>query len=214
MHTMFFLPKVCSFNFSEVKGYEHDVVIAVSLDAQNMPYFRKISLELLNQHPISETGYSFLTYNSRVKTINTFQKKYSSDSQVKSVIEKLPSRVGSTSRLDLALAEAKKLFANGSGSRPHAKKVVIIYTDQDQTGDDAAGKTSKAMEAEGIQIIFVVLNMRYVPPACEVVTPNKESCIPTTTTTEELKKVVDKIDEVLKKGKFGVNNEVRLWSKL
>lgn len=56
--------------------------------------------------------------------------------------------------------------------------------------------------------------MRYVPPACEVVTPNKESCIPTTTTTEELKKVVDKIDEVLKKGKFGVNNEVRLWSKL
>lgn len=185
---------------------EHDFVIAVSLNAQNMPYFRKMSLELLDKHPISEAGYSFLTYNSRVRTVNTFQKKYSSDSQVKSVIKKLPSRVGRTSRLDLALAEAKKLFANGSGSRPHAKKVVIIYTDQDQTGDAAAGKTSKAMEAEGIQIIFVVLKMRYVPPICEVVTPNKESCIPTT--TEEPKKTVNKIDEVLKKGMLGVDKKV------
>lgn len=194
------------FKLSEMDEAEHDFVIAVSLNAQNMPYFRKIALELLNKHPISETGYSFLTYNSRVKTINTFRKKYSSDSQVKSVIEKLPSRVGRTSRLDLALAEAKKLFANGSGSRPHARKVVIIYTDQDQTGDDAADKTSKAMLAEGIQIIFVVLKMRYLPPICEVVTPNKESCIPTI--KEEPKKTVDKIDDVLKKGMLGVNNKV------
>jgi len=170
-----------------------------------MPYFRKMSLELLDKHPIGETAYSFLTYNSRVKTVNTLRKKYSSDSQVKSVIENLSSRVGRTSRIDLALAEAKKLFANGSGSRPHAKKVVIIYTDQDQTGDDAAGKTSKAMEAEGIQIIFVVLKMRYVPSICEVVTPNKESCIPTT--KEEPKKTVDKIDEVLKKGMLGVDKK-------
>ena len=194
------------FTFSEMDEDEHDFVIAVSLSAQNMPYFRKISLELLDKHPISETGYSFLTYKSRVKTVNTFQKKYSSDSQVKSVIEKLPSRVGRTSRLDLALAEAKKLFANGSGSRPHANKVVIIYTDQDQTGDAAAGKTSKAMEGEGIQVIFVVLKMRYIPSICEVVTPNKESCIPTT--KEEPKKTVDKIDEVLKKGMLEVNNKV------
>ena len=194
------------FKLSEMDEDEHDFVIAVSLNTQNMPYFRKIALELLDKHAISETGYSFLTYNSRVKTINTFRKKYSSDSQVKSVIEKLPSRVGRTSRLDLALAEVKKLFANGSGSRPHARKVVIIFTDQDQTGDDAADKTSKAMLAEGIQIIFVVLKMRYLPPICEVVTPNKESCIPTK--KEEPKKTVDKIDDVLKKGMLGVNNKV------
>ena len=191
--------------FSEMDEDEHDFVIAVSLDAQNMPYFRKISLELLDKNPISKTGYSFLTYNSRVKTVNTFQKKYSSDSEVKSVIEKLPSRVGSASRLDLALVEAQKLFANGSGSRPHARKVVIIYTDQDQTGDAAAGKTSKAMEAGGIQIIFVVLKMRYVPRICEEVTPNKESCIPTT--KEEPKKTIDKIDKVLKGGTFRVKNK-------
>ena len=212
MQCIFCLKYVFVFKFSEMDKDEHDFVIAVSLNAQNMPYFRKISLELLDKHPISKTGYSFLTYNSRVKTINTFQKKYSSDSQVKSVIEQLPSRVGSTSRVDLALAEAKKLFANGSGSRPHARKVVIIYTDQDQTGEAAAGKTSKAMEAEGVQIIFVVLKMRYVPPICEVVTPNKESCIPTT--KEEPKETVDKIDEVLKEGKFGVKNKCSSSRKL
>lgn len=187
-----------------MKEDEYDFVIAVSLGARNMPYFRKASLELLDKHPIIRTAYSFLTYNSGVKTINTFQKKYSSDSEVKTVIDNIPSRVGSTSRLDLALAEAKKLFTNGSGSRPHAKKVAVIYTDQDQTGDDAAAGTSKAMEAEGIQIIFVVLNMRYVPPACEVVTPNKDSCIPTTT-DKDTKEVVDKIDEVLKGGMFELN---------
>lgn len=211
MHAKFDLPKIYFlFYFTEMKEDEYDFVIAVSLGAQNMPYFKKVSLELLDKHPISKTDYSFLTYNSGVKTINTFQKKYSSDSQVKSVIENLSSRVGSASRLDLALAEAKKLFTNGSGSRPHAKKVVVIYTDQDQTGDDAAAKTSKAMEAEGIQIIVVVLNTRYVPPFCEAVTPNKDSCIPTTT-DKNPEKVVDKIDEVLKEGMFELNVVWCLW---
>ncbi len=193
-----------------MKEDEYDFVIAVSLGAQNMPFFRKVSLELLDEHPISKTAYSFLTYNSGVKTINTFQKKYSSDSQVKSVIENLSSRVGSTSRLDLALAEAKKLFANSSGSPPNAKKVVVIYTDQEQTGNDAAAKTSKALEAEGIQIIVVVINTRYVPPFCEAVTPNKDSCIPTTT-DKDPDEVVDKIDEVLKGGMFEVHVVCCLW---
>lgn len=202
MNISFNLPKPSLFS-TEMKEDEYDFVIAVSLGARNMPHFRKISLELLDKHPISKRGYSFLTYNSGVKTINTFQKTYSSDSQVKSVIENLPSRVGSTSRLDLALAEAKMLFTNGSGSRPHAKKVVVIYTDQEQTGDDAAAEISKAMEGEGIQVIVVVLNTRYVPPFCEVVTPNKDSCIPTTT-DEEPNEVVGKIDNVLKQGMFEV----------
>ena len=171
-----------------------------------MPHFRRISLELLDRHPISNTGYSFLTYNSGVRRIRTFQRKFSSDSQVKSVIEKLPSRLGFRSRLDLALADAKKLFASGLGSRPHARKVVVIYTDQEQTGSDAAAaaEISKAMEAEGIQIIVVLLNMRNIPPICEVITPNKISIIPLKP-DEGPKKGVDKIDEVLKGGMFGVN---------
>lgn len=192
-----------------MKGDEHDFVIAVSLGAENMPSFREISLELLNNHPISRTGYSFLTYNSGVKTINTFKQKFSSDSQVKNIIENLPSRVGLSSRLDLALAEAKKLFSNGSGSRPHAKKVVVIYTDQDQTGDTAAAtELSKVMEAEGIQIIVVVLDMVNPPPICEVVAPNKESVI--LIIDEGPKEVVDKIDKVLTEGKFGAVNVVTL----
>ena len=161
-------------------------------------------MELLDKHPIRDTGYSFLTYNSGVKTINTFQTKYSSNSQVKNVIENILPRAGMSSRLDLALAEAKQLLTNGSGSRPQAKKVVVIYTDTEPTGDAggvAAAKTAKAMEAEGIQIIVVVLDMKSVPEVCEVVTPNKESVIPTTG-DEDPEKVVEKIDEVLKGGMF------------
>ena len=187
-----------------MKGEEYDFVIAVSVGSQNIASFKKISVELLDKHPIRDTGYSFLTYNSGVKTINTFQTKYFSNSQVKNVIENILPRAGVSSRLDLALAKAKQLLTIGSGSRPQAKKVVVIYTDTEPTGDAggvAAAKTAKAMEAEGIQIIVVVLDMKSVPEVCEVVTPNKESVIPTTG-DEDPEKVVEKIDEVLKGGMF------------
>ena len=187
-----------------MKGEEHDFVIAVSVGSLNLPTFKKISLELLDKHPISETGYSFLTYNSEVKTISNFQTKYSSDSQVKNVIENILPRVGMSSRLDLALAEAKKLFANGSGSRPHAKKVVVVYTDKEPTGDvkgAAAGNTAKEMEDQGIQVIVVLLKMSSVPEVFEIVTPNKESVVPTSG-GEDPKAVVKKIDDVLKGGLF------------
>ena len=182
-----------------------DFVIAVSIGPQNIPSFKKISLELLDKHPVSETGYGFLTYNAGVTTMKNFQTKFSSDSQVKQIIENqiLP-RVGISSRLDLALAEAKKLFANGSGSRPHAKKVVVVYTDREPTGDTggtAAAKLSKDMEEEGIQIVVVVLDMSSVPKTYEVITPNKESVIPTDS-GESPKEVVTKIDNLLKEGRF------------
>lgn len=190
---------------TDMKEEDVDFVIAVSVGAQNTPSFKRISLELLDKHPVSATGYSFLTYNSGVKAINTFQTTYSSNAQVKNVIENIQPRAGVSSRLDLALTEAKKLFANGSGSRPHARKVVVIYTDTEPTGDDggdAVAKTAKAMEDEGIQIIVVVLNMSSVPQVCEVITPNKESVIPTTD-GEDPKEVVKKIDNVLKEGMSG-----------
>ena len=177
--------------------------MAVSVGVENIPVFTQIGLEFLDKHPISETGYSFLTFNSGVNTISTFQTKYSSDSEVKGVIENMLPRAGISSRLDLALAEAKKLFANGSGSRPHAKKVVVIFTDVEPTGDtggSAAAKIAREMEDEGIQIIAVVLNMSSVPETCEVVTPNKESVI-STNSSETPKEVVKKIDNVLKEGR-------------
>ena len=195
--------KNITFCFTALKGEEVDVVMAVSVGTQNIPMFTKISLEFLDKHPISETGYSFLTYNSGVKTISTFQTKYSSDSEIKGVIRNILPRAGISSRMDLALAEAKKLFANGSGSRPHAKKVVVIFTDAEPTGDtggSAAAKVAREMEDEGIQIVAVVLNMSYVPETCELVTPNKESVI-STNSSENPKEVVKKIDNVLKEGR-------------
>ena len=177
--------------------------MAVSVGTQNIPMFTKISLEFLDKHPISETGYSFLIYNSGVKTISTFQTKYSSDSEIKGVIRNILPRAGISSRLDLALAEAKKLLANGSGSRPQAKKVVVIFTDVEptrDTGGSAAAKVAREMEDEGIQIVAVVLNMSSVPETCEVVTPNKESVI-STNSSENPKEVVKKIDNVLKEGR-------------
>lgn len=48
--------------------------------------------------------------------------------------------------------------------------------------------------------------MRYFFLICEVVILNKESCI--LIIKEEFKKIVDKIDDVLKKGMLGVNNKV------
>lgn len=187
---------------TDVKGEELDVVIAISVGAQNIQSFKKISLEFLEKHPISEADYSFLTYNSGVKTISTFQTKFFSNSQVKDVIESITSRRGSSSRLDLALEEAKKLFARGSGSRPQAKKVVVIYTDKEPTGDAkgaAAERVAKEMGDGGIQIVVVLLNMTSVPETYEDVTPNRESVIPTHS-EENPKKVVDKIDNVLKAG--------------
>lgn len=194
-------PLNCTIHFSEEKGEEHDFVIAVSVGLRNMPFFKKMGIELLDRYPISRAAYSFLTYNSGIRRVHTFQRKFSSDSQVKAVVQNLPARLGSRARLDLALVEAKKLFTVGSGSRPHARKVVVIYTDREQTGSDtaAAAKTSKEMEKEGIQIIVILLNMRNVPPICGVVTPNKISIIPSK--PEEGPKVgVDKINEVLKEG--------------
>ena len=176
--------------------------MAISVGAQNIQSFKKISLEFLEKHPISEADYSFLTYNSGVKTMSTFQTKFFSNSQVKDVIESITSRSGSSSRLDLALEEAKKLFARGSGSRPQAKKVVVIYTDKEPTGDArgaAAERVGKEMEDGGIQIVVVLLNMTSVPETYEDVTPNRESVIPTHS-EENPKKVVDKIDNVLKAG--------------
>ena len=192
-----------TFCFTALKGEEVDVVMAVSVGAQNIPMFTKISIEFLDKHPVSETGYSFLTYNSGVKTISTFQTKYSSDSEIKGVIENILPRAGISSRLDLALAEAKKLLANGFGSRPHAKKVVVIFTDVEPTGDiggSAAAQVAREMEDEGIQIVAIVLNMNSVPETCEVVTPNKESVI-STNSSENPKEVVKKIDNVLKEGR-------------
>lgn len=190
-----------------------DFVIAVSIGPQNIPTFKKISLELLDKHPVSETGYGFLTYNAGVKTIKNFQTKFSSDSQVKQIIENILPRVGISSRLDLALAETKKLFANGSGSRPHAKKVVVVYTDREPTGDTggtAAAKLSKDMEEEGIQIVVVVLDMSSVPKTYEVITPNKESVIPTDDDGSP-KEVVTKIDSLLKEGRFaGVGSRAKI----
>ena len=189
---------------TDAKGEEVDIVVAVSLGAQNMPAFKKISLEFLEKHPISEVGYSFLTYNSGVKTISTFQTKFFSNSQVKDVIESIPSRTGSSSRLDLALEEAKKLFTIASGGRPLAKRVVVIYTDKEPTGDvrgAAAEKIAKEMENGEIQIVVIALNMTAVPETYEVITPNRESVIPTHT-KEKPREVVDKIDNVLKAGTF------------
>ena len=187
---------------TDVKGEELDVVIAISVGAQNIQTFKKISLEFLEKHPISEADYSFLTYNSGVKTISTFQTKFFSNSQVKDAVESITSRRGSSSRLDLALEEAKKLFARGSGSRPQAKKVVVIYTDKEPTGDAkgaAAERVAKEMGDGGIQIVVVLLNMTSVPETYEDVTPNRESVIPTHS-EENPKKVVDKINSVLKAG--------------
>lgn len=173
----------------------------VSVGLRNMPFFKKIGIELLDRYPISKTAYSFLTYNSVIRRVHTFQTKFSSDSQVKAVMKNLPARLGSRARLDVALLEAQKLFAEGSGSRPHARKVVVVYTDREQTGSDlaAAAKISKEMEQEGVQIIVVLLSMSNIPPICEVVTPNKISVIPTKP-EEGPKEGVDKIDEVLKEG--------------
>lgn len=153
----------------------------------------------MDKHPVSETKYSFLTFDSAVKLISNFQTKFSSESQVKTVIEDITPRIGVNSRLDLALKTAEQLLAN---SRKSSKKAVVIYTDKEPTGDAegiAAGGTAKALEDQGIQIIVVLLNMSSVPETVGKITPNKKSVIPATG-GKDAKNVVKKIGEVLKGG--------------
>ena len=191
------------FILAATKEKEHDFAIAVSVGPQNLAAFKGISKELVNRNPTSKTGYSIMVYNSGVTTLITFKDKLSSDDQMKSLIDRVPPRVGFVSRLDRALEEAKNLFANGSGSRPHAKKVLIIYTDTTPTVDeDAVVKNSKSLEADGIHIIVVVLNMRSVPEACGVIAPNIKSVVPARR-DKDPKDVTDMIDEALKTGVFG-----------
>ena len=110
----------------------------------------------VDTYAMRKLRYGIVVYGSKPVTWTDFGDEFSSDEDLKTLIDSLP-RPKDRPALDEALIKGKELF-DKSQDRPNAKKVLVVITDKKSTSnlvdvEDAA----KPLEKSGIKLIPVAI---------------------------------------------------------
>jgi len=124
--------------------------------AKNFDKMKSVINSIVDQYSISRLRYGVVVYGDDAKISIGFQQVFSKDEDLKRYITKLVPASGGSS-LDKGLEEGKELFRS-RGTRPNARKVLVVFTDKKSAGDEnMAMAVAKELKNQDIKVIAIGL---------------------------------------------------------
>ena len=175
-----------------------DIGIAVTATEgsaeETFRYMKGVIKKLIDNYGYgNRVRYGLIVFGASASTKFSFREEYGSLVELQRYVEAVP-RVSGGPRMDKALDEATKLFEDESN--PSAKKVFLVFTDKNSTGnqDDERAKI-QGLGEKGVATIVTSLTAE-VAKSFERLVPEDQIIItdPTKDPSEVVGKVIDTID--------------------
>ena len=197
-HELFLIEKIMAVMlfllFSPAKQIQDvDVVFAISATARD--YRRTFSVmkgvmkSIFDQLGVESIRPAIIVYGDSASVRLRFDEEITDIDELKRRIDNLPRNTG-TPDLNAALKMAQVVFA---GSRPNAKKVLVIITDDKSDSKPwviTAG--ARQLEEEGIEVVAVGIGSEVDRKQLETTTPYKDNII-TADKDDNTKDIANKI---------------------
>ena len=137
-----------------------DLGFALSASAsdasKNFDKMKSVINSIIDQYSISRIKYGVVVYGYNATTVIDFQQVFLKEENLKQYLSTVQPASGGSS-LERGLTEGKELFEAG-GTRPNARKVLVVFTDKKSTGDDKmAEAAAMELQDQGIKVIAIGL---------------------------------------------------------
>lgn len=124
--------------------------------AKNFDKMKSVILSIVDHYGTSRVRYGMVVYGDQAKTNIGFQQVFPKDEDLKRYLATIAPASGGSS-LEKGLEEGKELFRS-RGTRPNARKVLVVFTDRKSTGDEQKAKdVARELKDQGIKVIAVAL---------------------------------------------------------
>ena len=130
---------------------------ASAVDAvKNFDKMKSVINSIIDQYSISRVRYGVVVYGDDAKTSIGFQQVFSKSEDLTRYLATIVPASGGSS-LEKGLEEGKELFRS-RGTRPNARKVLVVFTDKKSTGDESEAKSvAKELRDQDIKVITIGL---------------------------------------------------------
>ena len=154
----------------------------VSAQASNsFSYMKDVITDVMQNYSTNLIHYAVVLFGDEPSVVLKFSDGVTDPDQLVSLVRSAPDVPGD-SALDKALHKAKQLFVEDDGVRPGARKVLVVITDDDSSGDnDAAKGIANDLTDRLVTIITVAVGDDVSQKDLESLTPTGGDSLNTTT---------------------------------
>ena len=160
---------------------------------------KDIIINVVQNYSANLIHYAVVMYGEEPSVVLKFSDGVTDPDQLVIVVNSAPSLPGD-SALDKALQEANRLFNEDEAVRPDARKVVVVITDNESSGDKEAAKgIARDLKDELVTIVTVAVGSNAAQQELETLTEAGSDSL-NTTINENPGETGKKIIETISKG--------------
>ena len=178
-----------------------DLMFLVSAQASNsFSYIKDVVMDIMQNYSTNLIHYAVVQYGDEPSVVLKFSDGVTDPDQLVNLMRSAPDVPGD-SALDKALHKAKQLFIEDDAVRPGARKVLVVITDDNSSGDKEAAKgIANDLTDELVTIITVAVGDDVDQKDLEGLTPTDGDSL-NTTTDEGPGETGEQIIQTILKGK-------------
>lgn len=193
----------------------------VSAQASNsFSYMKDVIMDIMQNYSTNLIHYAVVLYGDEPSVVLKFSDGVTDPDQLVNLMRSAPDVPGD-SALDKALHKAKQLFIEDDGVRPGARKVLVVITDDNSSGDNEAEKgIANDLTDKLVTIITVAVGDDVDQKDLEGLTPTDGDSLNTTTdespgeTGKQIIQTILKGKCVLYEKRFRVPWQIFCYNKL